>query len=298
MRALLIAAVVLGVVLVVRSLDLDALGAALASAQAWPLLAAAVINFGIIAVKAVAWRWLLAPAYRVSVVRLVRYALASSAASTIAPLRAGELVRLWLLRARDGVPLARGAAVAVAEKLLDAVSMLILVAPLPWLVRDLPAALDRWIPALALALVVALLVICAGGRRLSPETRLGRFAAGFAPVRRPRTFVAVTAVLLVGWLIDLAMIHLVLRAVGIELPIEAGVLVLATLNLAIALPSTPGQVGALEVGALVGLRLLGVPEAEGLAFALLYHAVQMIPVLVAGLALNADAVLARREPGS
>jgi hypothetical protein len=52
---------------------------------------------------------------------------------------------------------------------------------------------------------------------------------------------------------------------------------------AILIPSTPGYIGALEIGALVALDLLGVPRPLGVAFALLYHAMQVVPLVLVGL---------------
>jgi len=49
------------------------------------------------------------------------------------------------------------------------------------------------------------------------------------------------------------------------------------------MPTTPAHVGAFEVGALVALRALGVPEEAGLAFALVYHALQSLPLAIIGL---------------
>jgi uncharacterized membrane protein YbhN (UPF0104 family) len=62
-------------------------------------------------------------------------------------------------------------------------------------------------------------------------------------------------------------------------------LVLLSLNLAIAVPSTPAQVGAFELGASAPLALLGVPPERALAFALLYHVMQALPTTLAGLPL-------------
>ena len=41
--------------------------------------------------------------------------------------------------------------------------------------------------------------------------------------------------------------------------------------------------GTLELGALAAFDLLGLRRDEGLAFGLLYHGVQVVPVLVAGI---------------
>ena len=54
-------------------------------------------------------------------------------------------------------------------------------------------------------------------------------------------------------------------------------------RIAVALPSTPGHVGAFELGGVVALRLLHVSDARALAFALLYHLVQILPVMLVGL---------------
>jgi hypothetical protein len=43
-----------------------------------------------------------------------------------------------VLKERAGVPVAASAAVALAEKLLDGITMLVLVAPILWLLPDLP----------------------------------------------------------------------------------------------------------------------------------------------------------------
>ena len=56
--------------------------------------------------------------------------------------------------------------------------------------------------------------------------------------------------------------------------------------MAITAPSTPASVGALEVGVILATRLLGIPDEPAAALALLYHGLQIIPLLVVGLALE------------
>jgi uncharacterized membrane protein YbhN (UPF0104 family) len=78
-------------------------------------------------------------------------------------------------------------------------------------------------------------------------------------------------------LIDVAMIALCLAAVGLHLEIGVWLLVYLAVNLAIAVPLTPGQVGVLEAGAVLALASAGVGQSEALAFALIYHAVHIVP---------------------
>lgn len=293
-RVLATCAALAGIAWLVRDIDVRALGAALARAQLWPIAAAAAINFGTIASKAVAWRILLGSTPPVGVARLFRYGVIASAASVILPLRSGELLRLWLLRDRDGIALSRGAAIAIAEKLLDVVSLVVLVAPLP-LVAAVPSELGRWIALLAGGGLIGVVGVVLLAPRLGSTGWRGELARGLGVLRDRRRFVGATAALVGGWLIDLSMIELVLLAVGLALPFGASLVVLFALNIAIALPSTPGQLGALELGALVGLRMLGAPEAESLAFALLYHILQLVPVVAIGLGLGASEIWTRRS---
>jgi len=286
LRLVVIAAVAVGIWYMLRGLELEALGEALADANPWPVVLAASLSFVILACKAISWRFMLAPQYLVPIPRLIRYTITAFAASVIAPARAGEVLRIVALKRQDGVPATRSAAVAIAEKILDGVSMVLVMAPLPWLMPELPASVTWWIAGLAGFAIVLILALRIAMDRVRSDGWLGRFIRGMEVLRHPRRFAAALAVLILGWLIDLANVWLILWAVGVHIPLAGGLLVLFSLNLAIAIPSTPGQVGALELGALVGLEILHVPRADGLAFALLYHAMQVVPLVVVGLILD------------
>jgi hypothetical protein len=143
----------------------------------------------------------------------------------------------------------------------------------------------------ALAAFIGLFI--AVGRVKDPKSWFARFIAGMHVLRSPGRLILAMLSLWAVWLADLLMIWLVAYAVGIDLSIPAGLLVLFTLNLAITAPSTPASVGALEVGVLAGTNLLGIPGEPALAFALLYHALQVIPLLVVGLALEWRLVLGK-----
>lgn len=277
-----------------RDVDWGLLGNEIRHAKLAPLLAAAALNYVLLVGKAVCWRIMLAPRYAVPTLRLVRYTIVAFGASVLAPARAGELLRVWLLNKRDRVPVADVAAVAIAEKLLDAVSILILVAPLPWLLPHLEPWVTRSIlicASLAVAAFIGLYV--AVGRIKAPGSWFARFIAGMHVLRSGRRLVGSFAALFMVWSADLAMICLVGHAVGISLELPAALLILFTLNLAITAPSTPGGIGALQVGVLAATRLLGIADEPAFALALLYHSLQIVPLVVMGLALEWRLVLGR-----
>lgn len=294
-RVIIVAAVIAGLAIIVRDTDLHALGARLAQADPALVAIAVVVNFGIIAGRAIAWNVLLAPTHAVGVVPVFRYTLISYAASIVTPLRMGELIRLWLLRDRHGVPVAHGAAIAIAEKLLDVVSLAAVVAPLPLYYAGMPPALGRALVIAAAITLVAAIAIYALSSRLPRTGWAGELARGLAVLRQPRPVAIAFGALLAAWAIDLAVIELAARAVGLSLSLGEAVVVLAATNLALSVPSTPGQLGAFELGAIAGLRLVHRDDDAGIAFAVVYHAIQAVPVMAAGLVLGAKEIWRRRR---
>jgi hypothetical protein len=295
-RAIGIVAVVACLYFFARKMKWSELGSDLAHAHVLPLVIAGVINYGMLIGKAVAWRIMLAPRYTVPTSRLVRYTIVAFAASVVAPARAGELLRVYLLKRRDNVPTADVASVAIAEKLLDGVTMLILVAPLPWLLPGLPAWVATSIGICAAIAIAAFVVLSILVRRIQigeDSSWLARFVAGMHVLRSGRRLAGVMVALFGVWLIDWIMIWLVGNAVGLSLTVPQGLLILFTLNLAITAPSTPAGVGALEVGVLLATRLLGIPDEPATALALLYHGLQIFPLLVVGLVLEWRLVLGK-----
>ena len=283
-RVLVIAAVATFLWLFVRQLDVDTLTRELAHTAIWPLAIAAVLQFAALACKAACWHLMLAPRHLVKTSRLWRYTVAAFAASAITPARAGEAVRVWLLARRDAVPFADSAAVAVAEKVLDGAAMFVVVAPIPFALPGLPPWVASTVIAGVAGVAIALALLSLAVRRVGPSSQhwLAKLVAGMHVLRSPRRIAGALAALLAAWLVDLAMVELVLYALGVPLPIAGALLVLLTVNLAILVPATPAQLGVHEAGALVGLHLLHVPTEQAFGFALLYHAIQVILPLAIG----------------
>jgi uncharacterized membrane protein YbhN (UPF0104 family) len=282
-RIAVLCAVAAGLYFFLRGIDGAALWAALRGARLLPIAGAAALSFVILFLKSCNFRLMLGA--RVSVWRLFRYTIAAFAGSLLAPARAGEALRLYLLRRRDGVPLTTAGAAAIGEKLVDGLAMVLTVTPAAFL---LPAA-PPWVARTALALIaaavaVALVVWILLRRNHGRDGVLGRLATAMQPLRRPRTFALALCFALAGWACDFASILLVLHAVGVSVPPAGPLLILLGVNVALFVPTTPGNIGAHEVGALVALDILGVPREAATAFALLYHGMQVVPLLAVGLA--------------
>ena len=298
LRAVAIAVITVCLWFFIRKVEWSKLGVALEGATVWPLVLAAALNFVCLWGKAACWHVMLAPKNQVPTLRLFRYTIVAFATSVIAPARAGEVVRLWVLKRRHGVPIADSAGVAFAEKVLDGATMLLLVAPVPLLLPGLEPWVGRSILLCGAIAIAALVGLYLAVGRVDPGSSswLGRFIAGMHVLRNPKRLLVASATLVMVWVSDLLMVMLVLYAVGIDLPVAAGLLILFTLNLTIMVPSTPAGLGALELGALAATNLLGVPYEPALAFALLYHALQVLPLIIAGFVLELRLVIGRDRP--
>ena len=151
--------------------------------------------------------------------------------------------------------------------------------PLPYLLPSLPDWLPRAIAACTAAVVALGAALALAGRYAAPG-RWPWLAATLAALRRQGfNLVPAFGCLLLGWLGDCALAALMLRACDIAIDPLVVPVVLFVINLAIVVPGTPAQVGTLELAAVGALQTLGVGHEQALAFGLLYHAVQIVPLL-------------------
>lgn len=283
-----------------RGLDLHSFGSAFERARPWPLVWAALLNLAGQLASAQGWRIMLCPRHPVPLGRLLRYELAAQAASVVSPARAGEVIRLWFLK-EDGVPAATTGALIWLEKLFGALGMAILAAPVPWLLPGLPDVIGVYVAAFAAVMVAQLALFAAVAHRGRAE-RLPRavrsVAGGVYFLRDPRRTLAMLLVMVLGEAADVAGAAAVLSALRIDLPPAGVVLVVFLVDFSDLLPIAPGHLGTFEVGALYGLGVLHVAPDEALAFALLFHAQQVLPQVVAGLPLELRLLLGgRARPG-
>jgi uncharacterized membrane protein YbhN (UPF0104 family) len=270
-----------------RRVDVHKLGAAVDHANIWLLALAVLLNIGGNLVRAVSWVAMLGPRHPVPFGRLVRYEFAAQAASAISPARAGEVLRLWMLR-RENVPESVTVALVVLKKAIGALGIAVLAVVTPLLLSGLPAWLPGFVVLVAVSMtgLVGLLVLVS--YRVKPDRVpkfLRRVVDGMYFLRDPRRLSSAVAVILVGEVIDAAAAFAVLRALHIDLSIAAAVLVLFLIDFSNALPSAPGNAGTFEVGALYLLNFLNVPPSPALGFALLFHAQQVLPQVIIGLPL-------------
>jgi glycosyltransferase 2 family protein len=292
-----------GIVWLLWRLDWNLLVTSFTHARVIPILLAAVVSFAILGCKSWCWNILLSPWWPHGKLRMYKVTLLTFAASIILPLRAGEVLRVLLLRRQSPLTVGQCVAAALIEKVVDvlcvaffALAVVVLPSSAAGAQRIRLTNLWVYVPYAAGGLLVAgLCVVVLWMRSERIRTWVQQFLSSAASVATPKKITAASSVLLLGWLIDTAAIALVLDAVSIPVTGATIVFTLVGINLAVALPSTPGQVGVMQLSAVAALHLCGVAPASALAFAILYQAQQVFPLLLVALLLD-PAVMAGRWP--
>ena len=87
---------------------------------------------------------------------------------------------------------------------------------------------------------------------------------------------------LVLWLKNAAAFAICFRAFGIDVPVEAALLLQGIIGFGVAVPSTPGYIGVFEAATLVTLQFYGVDSSLAVSYALTYHVTTFIPITLLG----------------
>jgi uncharacterized membrane protein YbhN (UPF0104 family) len=174
--------------------------------------------------------------------------------------------------------------------LVNGAGLVFLLALLP-LVMEIPSWI--WPGALTVIAVFVAGVIVVFAFRPKAQDALSTPVGFLALARRglgvvgdPRALALSLTICLVSWFLEIGMTGFSMRAVGLELPFSATCVVLLAVNLAVAMPlQPPGSFGTLEAGAILALVGMGVAKEQALAFGIVYHLLQVIPVGILGIVL-------------
>ena len=274
-------------------MDLRQLGRQLlATNWAWAAFSV-VAGLGGLWARAKRWRWLFPPGPEPP--GIMPATMIAYMANAVLPLRAGEVVRVYVLarKLRESERMTGAQSVwlvtatLVVERVLDSLAivsilaMLVLVIPLPRVI-EWAAGVLLVIDVVGVSVLVAIVRAPEASRRLLLRLT-GRWPAA------ARTVVSIFDTGLRGLDGIRTPSHLprlaawtMLRAVHLDLPFRAGWTVLAFVGVGISVPSAPGYVGVFHAAATAALEVFGVSRSAALAFALLYHASVIVPTTLVG----------------
>lgn len=259
-------------------------------------------------VRALRWQYLFTAASRPPYRPVFEATLVGQCFNNVLPARAGEVARIVALHRSAGTSRAETTSTVVVERLYDVVVLLaLLFVFVPWFphVTWLHAAAILAVDLIVVTLAAVVVLLRWGERpflvALRPLARLGlpflsleraeqaaaSFVRGAASLRDPRLAGPALFLTAISW-IPLALSTWVLM-IGFHFGLSplAGLLVTIATGLSLVLPSSPGAVGVFEAAALVGLKAYGIEKSDALSFAIVLHAANFFPYVLAGAAVLA-----------
>ena len=269
-----------------RGTDWPRVGQILLAAR-WRYLALAItISTLSLALRALRWRVLLNAKGSVPAGTAFWATAAGYFGNNFLPARAGELVRIWMIRSQGGLPASYVLATALSERVADAVTLVAVAAAVLMGLPAKPSWLAQAARPLALAGLAGLIAIAvlprleSPGRRIiqrlplagAPRERLSAIfesalngVRAFHDWRRLARFVVFTALI---WFLDAAGTVAGARALDIGISLPIAFLLIAGLGLGSALPSTPGYVGIYQFVAVSVLTPFGFSRTASIAYIL------------------------------
>jgi glycosyltransferase 2 family protein len=288
-------------VLALRNVSFAELLKALAQVNYLFLIPALILSFLVFWLRAIRWRYMLLPVKSVGNYQLFNITIIGFMVNNVLPLRIGELVRAHILGKRENLSKSFAFATIIIERLLDGLTILSFFIPIVLLF-----SFPRWLKQAGLVLlffyigiIIFLLLLHFFSRQLiliigklitpfSPRLapRLGRMLTSFCgglKIFKTKKQIFWICCFSYGIWIGASLVFMVfLYAFHITFPFYAPFLLLVVVATGVAIPSSPGFIGTLQISCVIGLALFGVPKSESLGFSIVYHASQYIPVTLLG----------------
>lgn len=221
----------------------------------------------------------------------------------VLPFRLGDVARAVLIGNVPPITLARGLSTMVVERILD---MMFIVALLPFTLAEverLPDWMQDGARASGIVAVVAIgvLIIAANQRKLANRWgtavlnrlsfldthqwigRMNEVLDGLGSLTRLKDSLVLIFLSIAVWIPILFAYQWGIQAVGGQVSLLGASFVVCAAALSIALPSSPGQIGVFHIGATAAMLALGQPGGAAGGFAVVYHALNLISMIILGL---------------
>ena len=287
--------------LALRNVSFAELLKALAQANYFFLIPSLILTFLVYSCRAIRWHYILMPIKPVKISQLFNITVIGFMVNNILPIRIGELVRAYILGKRESLSKSLAFATIIIERLLDGLTILSFLIPIVLLF-----SFPRWLKQTGIVFLILYLgvigflfllnffsqkLIQIFEKLVSPFSprfaqRLGRmlmsFCEGLKIFKTKKQVFWICCFSCFIWVGSSLILMVFLYAFHINVPFYAPFLLLVIIATGVAIPSSPGFIGTLQFFCVTGLALFGVPKSESLAYSIVYHASQYIPVTLLG----------------
>lgn len=256
-----------------------------------------------IAIKALRWQYILHPVTHESFNTLHKVIYIGTAANLVVA-HTGELLRTTIIARRQDVSSSAVLTSIGLERIMDFVALLILtsialiidprVSPILWSAGLISLAM------IVVGLTVVVILLNPDARyfdgvrcllNVLPTRLLGwlnaqirRGQSGVSTIRSPKSVALLILTSLFQWFWIVASIWACLQATGTTIPLSGAIAVFVLTIIGLTLPSSPAQLGTIQLSFVFGLELVGVAAAPAIAASLVYtFSINLIMMLIGGM---------------
>jgi uncharacterized protein (TIRG00374 family) len=241
-------------------------------------------------IRSVRWGVLLSPIKAINQRTLFPITSVGFMAIIVMPMRLGEIVRPYLINAKQSVPVVSGIATILIERSMDLLMLLLFLSvvlsriSLPnWIARGGTVLLGI---CLLEFLFIILFMISPGKtkRFLFPITKhfpkrvakgfesfIENIVSGFRVISSIKKFTQVFFLSFLVWVLSALAVYLLFSFYKLPLGMLEACAVTTITAMGISLPAAPGFLGNFQFACIVALSLWGVPKNEAFAFAMVYY---------------------------
>jgi uncharacterized protein (TIRG00374 family) len=294
-----------------RGIQFAEIWAVLKTAQYLWLIPGIAVYFVAVWVRAWRWHYLLRPLKKIPTATMFPVVAIGYFGNNVTPARAGEVLRAFVLKRREGVSISASLATVIVERIFDGVVMLCFVfINLPELARltggsGLGAGLNIrdlaiigvvvFVGALVTFLLAAMFpfvteriarwfidhLIPAKAREKTLQLTL-RFLSGLESLRSPQEALMIFVTTVIIWLLETVKYWFVMQAFSFEISFFALMLMNGIANLVTTIPSAPGYIGTFEAAGIAVLVAYNVPSAVAAGYTIVLHAALYVPITIVG----------------
>jgi len=291
-----------------RGVDLAEVGARLRAARTLPLVLAALVATLTFPLRVVRWRYLLRrdDGGPLPALPLWHAVAIGFMANNLLPFRAGELVRVLAASRLAGAKFGAVLSSIAVERIFDGLAVVALLG-VGLLASSLPANVAIGGVSLAhaiqvsgfvalAALAAAVLVVAfplAAERLVRRALPAGRITdrivvviegirQGLSALQSPRRLAGVAFWSLVIWLLNALAFWIAFSAFGIPVDLAGALILQGVVVVGISVQFAPGFVGQFEAAIVASLALYNVPNDIASSYAIAYHAVTFLPIVLLG----------------
>ena len=263
------------------------------------LIPIVVTNFFSFYLRALRWWYILAPTKKIPIIEILSALCIGFMANMLLPMRAGELIRAYVVSKKEQIGLSNVLGTIVLERVFDLLATIVLlifvmffahpdnVSPGVW------ASLKKGGISISVAFAVAMLFmvmlvhnytkvhsllrlfygLLPSGAAKKAESLVITFRGGLMALEEGSHIIAITFYTALIWIVIVLINLMFLPMLNLEVSLEVGAVLSLFIVFGVMVPSSPGFVGPLHAGIVIALGLYGIEFDEALGIAIVIHIV-------------------------